>query len=103
VQKNTKKDQKKIKKVHFSPKTPKKCRKYGVFWKRLEQMYEITRCPLTGQKHFNGKVHKNNNPSNEVSPSSLYKRPVIGCPHDTVTPLQRSYRHTWPFHESRVR
>jgi hypothetical protein len=53
--------------VHFLPKTPKKCRKYGVFRKRLEQMYEITRCPLTGQKHFNGKVHKNKDSSNEFN------------------------------------
>jgi hypothetical protein len=53
--------------VHFLPKTPKKCRKYGVFWKRLGKKPEITRCRLTGQKHFNGKVHKNKDSSNEFN------------------------------------
>lgn len=30
-------------------------------------MYETTRCRLTGQKHFNGKVHKNKDSSNEFN------------------------------------
>jgi hypothetical protein len=59
--------QKKIEKVHFLPKTSKKCRKYGFFWKRLGKNPKITRCPLTGQKHFNGKVHKNKDSSNEFN------------------------------------